>query len=99
MSALGSTISTDPNSLGYLGQYKYGAISASKTLAKCQVRIIELLPGQRMPSCFLHTMDLSVAAWRYEAVSYTWGNPKRTARIVCDGKSLAIPQSSLEVLE
>jgi hypothetical protein len=63
------------------------------------VRIIELFPGHETPACLPHTLALSVAVRFYEAVSYTWGDPRRSTNIVCDGKSLAIPQSSMEVLE
>jgi hypothetical protein len=58
-------------------------------LGKDEFRILELLPGElKEPiSIHLHKGNLKNAR-EYEAVSYTWGDPKIQTPIICNGREL-----------
>ncbi len=79
-------------------------------LCDWQTRLIELLPTEEGGplQCNLHHADiitlpgLGLAHRRerveYEAISYSWGHPDRTATILCNGVSTLVPPSLAEAL-
>ena len=55
-------------------------------------RLAELLPGEELDTiqCQLYESSLDDAT-KYQALSYTWGEPNEKTNIVCNGKSLRVP--------
>ena len=80
-------------------------------LCEWQTRLIELLPADKggQLRCTLHVADiiilpgLGLARQRkrveYEALSYSWGHPDRTASILCNGVWTYIPPTLAEALQ
>ena len=76
-----------------------------QALQQWQTRLIRLLPGlfDAPIECELFVADViaqpgfGVLALgqvvEYEAVSYSWGWPKRTASVVCNGQALFVPST------
>lgn len=63
------------------------------------IRILELLPGQPGSSlqCRLRQVRLG-HFWRYEALSYVWGDPDLIKKIYCGSKILGITKNCSEAL-
>ena len=59
--------------------------------AKDETRLLVLEPGQNTDqiSCGLINVSLTWRA-RYEALSYTWGDPKTTKSVMCSGKNIDV---------
>lgn len=57
-------------------------------------RIAQILPGRDDDpvSCLLHTTDWANPL-EYEALSYTWGDQKNKAIIICQGKRLEVTRN------
>ena len=50
--------------------------------------------------CNFHVRDLAASQGAYRAISYCWGDPKPTHRVLCsDGKSLLVTESAAEILK
>jgi hypothetical protein len=86
------------NSTSLLQQYQYKPRPTSRS-----IRYLILLPGSSGEPlhCTLHTTtfnDKGQETPSYEALSYVWGNPTKTANIVCDGQSLQITPNLHQVL-
>jgi hypothetical protein len=63
------------------------------------IRLLELYPGKdeapitcRMHRYYLFPLDRSYLR-EFEALSYTWGDPEQTHRIVCDGKEMRVTEN------
>ena len=81
-----------------------------KPLYSWQTRLVELHPGgvKAELQCSLHIADVIVGegfglpalsrAQSYEAISYAWGQPERTASIRCNDQHLLVPSALLEAL-
>jgi hypothetical protein len=75
-----------------------------------QTRLLKLLPGDSQDPlrCELHVaaiiideglgVEAQAEAVEYEALSYSWGRPERTALVDCNGMDLLIPPTAAEGL-
>jgi hypothetical protein len=56
-----------------------------------EIRLLELLPGHRYDVIKCRLVVVSVENINsYTALSYTWGDPKKTANIECEGQKIAV---------
>lgn len=67
-------------------QYRYASLTEPD-----QIRVLELLPGSQYDviKCRLVIVSLDSGV-SYTALSYTWGNPKKTKNIECEGKKIEV---------
>jgi len=81
-------------------------------LAPWQTRLIKLLPADFPESeieCELHVGDIIALPGmgltgqnrkqEYEALSYSWGKPERTAEVTCNARQALIPPGLFEALQ
>lgn len=77
-------------------QYQYQVLSSSRS-----IRLIRLLPQNASPSediqLTLHHVSVDEEL-EYAAISYAWGDLKRSERVICDEKSFAVGQNLLAAL-
>lgn len=74
-----------------LGQYRYTPLGAGR-----QIRLLRLKPGEESAEIRISIFDVNLDHQPdYEALSYTWGDPGNTIRIICneDGDSLLVTQN------
>lgn len=57
-------------------------------------RVLELLPGQEGDhvSCLLHIVEWP-SHLKYEAISYSWGDPHVKEPVICHGKRLEVTRN------
>lgn len=72
------------------GEFQYSPLFFCSENLRCQIRLVKVLPGDYAdPMCctiFKETLGLA----EYEALSYTWGDPKDRRAIRLNGHSQAI---------
>lgn len=80
-------------------------------LASWQTRLIKLLPDlpESELECELHVGDIIAnpgmglsgqrRVQEYEALSYSWGKPERTAKVRCNARQASIPPGLFEALQ
>ena len=68
-----------------LGAFKYGP-----ALQKNQIRLLGLASGER-GSCIESKLDTKpIGDVKYNALSYVWGSPERTHKIICNDQQMAV---------
>jgi hypothetical protein len=71
--------------------YRYQALDATRQ----QIRLIKLVKNtssKRPPRCKIYTFDLASAP-KYIALSYTWGPPDPSCRILVDKKAFKVREN------
>ena len=71
--------------------YRYQALDATRQ----QIRLIKLvknISSKRPPRCKIYTFDLASAP-KYIALSYTWGPPNPSYRILVDNKTFEVREN------
>ena len=63
------------------------------------IRLLELYPGNANENidCTLYQTKLEDAP-KYEAISYTWGNPANKTNVLCDSKIIMVTQNLKDAL-
>jgi hypothetical protein len=72
------------------------------TLQSRSIRLLQLEPGKHddVICCKLTERSLDeVPSFRYNALSYCWGDDQVTTTIICDGRSLSITKSLFSALQ
>ncbi|KAJ2980864.1 hypothetical protein NUW58_g6833 [Xylaria curta] len=62
------------------------------------IRLLSILPGDGMLECVLHQMPL-VDEQMFYALSYVWGDPSKTKKILLDGHAFEVSQNLFEILQ
>ncbi|KAL8726729.1 MAG: hypothetical protein Q9166_006524 [cf. Caloplaca sp. 2 TL-2023] len=78
-----------------LGPYQYTALEIN------QIRLLSISIEQAtgVLVCRFNIRDLASSIGTYKAISYCWGNPTPTSRILCEnGQSLQLTNSAAEIL-
>jgi hypothetical protein len=81
--------STEVNRTDSSGDYEYNVLPRAQSF-----RVAELLPGRNGDGivCKLHTAEWESTP-KYKGISYAWGDPKATAFVFCDGKTIEVTKS------
>src|ERR1700761_5226489 len=86
-------ISSSPRFNGANGAFKYPPLNSQGTTSKdAKIRLLTLLPGGPNDpiQCNLSVVPLFTDT-KYEAISYSWGDPNDTEIITCNFSPLSIP--------
>ena len=75
----------------------HGTSVYSPILSSNEIRLFQLEPGHCEIRCSLtvHRLDANPT---YEAISYTWGNPRKAHLIICNGQHLYIGKNLFQAL-
>jgi hypothetical protein len=72
-----------------------------ESIGEDYVRIIELLPGERDDTiqCKISLEHRHNIIDTYDAISYTWGEPRETVELICSGKTMFVTKSLADALQ
>ncbi|CAN9081634.1 unnamed protein product [Alternaria alternata] len=75
---------------------RYNRLTRDRT-----IRVLDLAPGtcDEPVICSLRTVHLDDDDPRYEAISYTWGNPNDRKPVICNGCAITTTRSLFEALQ
>ena len=76
-------------------RYQYSRLKAN------QIRVLSISVEQETSNfvCSFHVRDLASSLEAYKAISYCWGDPTCTHRVLCsNGQSLHVTQSAADIL-